>query len=255
MDISKYIERINFFLELNPTKEVLFSLQKNHLLNIPFENLDIHYGTKIELDIQDIYTKIITNKRGGFCYELNSLFNSLLKNIGYDSFLISGKIHTENGTYSQEFDHMAIIVRLENKMYLVDVGFGKFSAEPLEITDELFQEDKNGTFLIDKFNEDYFRVNKVQNSNKIPEYIFKLKERQLTEFAEMCNYHQSNHNSHFTKNKVVSILKPTGRITLNNTTYKITIHQKTETMEFEETEFEFYLKQLFNIQIKKTTNS
>lgn len=237
MDINKYLDRIGFFTTIKATKETLFLLQQKHLLSIPFENLDIHYGIKIELELQNIFEKVIVNRRGGFCYELNSLFNELLKAIGFNSFLISGRVYVENDTYGQEFDHMAIIVRLENKSYLVDVGFGKFSFEPLEIIIDFFQTDEYGTFVIDKHSEDYYRVNKIENSKKIPEYIFKLKERKVSEFAEMCNYHQSNQESHFTKNKVISLAKPNGRITLTNTTYKITEHNKTETVEFEETEF------------------
>ena len=132
MNIQKYLNRIKYYSEVKTSKEVMFGLQKQHLLNIPFENLDIHYGTRIELDLKKIFQKIIIEKRGGFCYELNSLFNELLKEIGFNTFLISGRVNNENGTYGQEFDHMAIIVILENKSYLVDVGFGRFILEPLE---------------------------------------------------------------------------------------------------------------------------
>ena len=251
MDTKKYLDRIGYHSEIKTTKEVLFLLQQTHLLSIPFENLDIHYGTKIKLKLQNIFEKVVVNRRGGFCYELNSLFNELLKAIGFKTFLISGRVFVEKDTYGQEFDHMAIIVRLENKSYLVDVGFGKFSFEPLEIVIDFFQVDKYGTFAIDKHSEDYYRVNKIENSKKIPEYIFKLKERKLTEFTEMCNYHQSSPASHFTQNKVISLAKPKGRITLANTTYKISEYDNTVTVDFEETEFENYLKKIFNIQIKK----
>lgn len=254
MDTTKYLDRIGYHSEIKATKDVLFLLQQKHLLSIPFENLDIHYGAKIELELQNIFEKVVINKRGGFCYELNSIYNELLKAIGFKTFLISGRVCVENDIYGQEFDHMAIIVKLENKSYLVDVGFGKFSFEPLEILIDFFQVDKYGTFVIDKHSEDYYRVNKIENLKRTPEYIFKLKERELTEFTEMCNYHQSSQESHFTKNKVISLAKPKGRITLTNTTYKITEYDKTETVEFEETEFENYLKKFFNIQIKKATN-
>lgn len=254
MDTNKYLGRIGYHSEIKANKEVLFLLQQKHLLSIPFENLDIHYGTKIELELKNIFEKVVVEKRGGFCYELNSIFNDLLKAIGFKTFLISGRVFVNNDIYGQEFDHMAIIVKLEHKSYLVDVGFGKFSFEPLEILLDCFQVDKYGTFVIEKHSKDYYRVNKIENSEKTPEYIFKLKERKLREFAKMCNYHQSSQKSHFTKNKVISLAKPNGRITLTNTTYKITEYYKTETVEFEEAEFENYLKKIFNIQIKKAAN-
>lgn len=151
----------------------------------------------------------------------------------------------------QEFDHMAIIVKLDNKSYLVDIGYGLFSFEPLEILIDVFQLDKCGTFVIAKHSEYYYRVNKIKNSEKTPEYIFKWEERKLMEFNEMCSYHQSNHKSHFRKNKVISLAKPNGRITLTNTTYKITEFEKIKAVKFDEKEFENNLKKFFNIQIKK----
>lgn len=64
MNIEKYLERLKYNGSLNPTLQVLSKLQEAHLLNIPFENLDIHYGVPIELDIDKIYRKIILDRRG-----------------------------------------------------------------------------------------------------------------------------------------------------------------------------------------------
>ena len=73
-ETPKYLERINFDGATEPTLELLSALQKKHLLSIPFENLDIHYKTPIKLNSANIFEKVINKKRGGFCYELNSLF-------------------------------------------------------------------------------------------------------------------------------------------------------------------------------------
>lgn len=254
MNIQKYLDRIKYYSEVELSKEVIFRLQKQHLLNIPFENLDIHFGTKIKLDLDKIFQKIIIEKRGGFCYELNSLFNELLKEIGFNTFLISGRVYNENGTYGQEFDHMAIIAMLESKIYLVDVGFGKFTLEPLEIVTDIAQIDNYGTFIIDRFDDNNYRVNKLKGELRKPEYIFNLNRRQLTEFEEMCDFHQSSQNSHFTKNKVISLADINGRITLTDNIFKITKEDKTDTIKFEKSEFENYLTKYFSVQIEKTTN-
>jgi len=70
MNTETYLNRINYQGEIQINLATLVELQKAHLQTIPFENLDIHYKRKIILDIQSIYSKIISNKRGGFCYEL-----------------------------------------------------------------------------------------------------------------------------------------------------------------------------------------
>lgn len=68
---SAYLKRLSFHKNIAINRETLFSLQKAHLLSIPFENLDIHYGKEIKLDLNAIFEKIISNHRGGFCYDLN----------------------------------------------------------------------------------------------------------------------------------------------------------------------------------------
>lgn len=76
---TKYLERIKYEDQLSISLEVLNKLQKSHLQNIPFENLDIHTGKKIELE--NTYDKVVSKGRGGFCYELNGLFYLLLKKL------------------------------------------------------------------------------------------------------------------------------------------------------------------------------
>ncbi|HYK47600.1 MAG TPA: arylamine N-acetyltransferase, partial [Parafilimonas sp.] len=74
MDVDRYLRRINYEGTREPNLTLLAALQKQHLLHVPFENLDIHYKTPIELNVPRIFEKVVHNKRGGFCYELNGLF-------------------------------------------------------------------------------------------------------------------------------------------------------------------------------------
>ncbi len=92
MDVKKYLDRINFHSEIKPDIETLQLLHKNHLLNIPFENLDIHSGRKIILEKEKLLNKIVNEERGGFCYELNGAFYELLISIGYKVKRISAGV-------------------------------------------------------------------------------------------------------------------------------------------------------------------
>jgi N-hydroxyarylamine O-acetyltransferase len=92
VNIEKYLERISFQDEIQINPGVLAALHRSHILNIPFENLDIHYGRKIILDLNQIEQKIIANRRGGFCYELNGLFGALLSQLGFEVKLISARV-------------------------------------------------------------------------------------------------------------------------------------------------------------------
>lgn len=249
MDIQLYLNRINYKGPVSVSRKVLFELQAAHLLNIPFENLDIHYKNKIKLDINSIYKKIVINHRGGFCYELNGLFYHLLKQIGFDVLMISGRVHSKDGNYGAEYDHLAIVAHVDGTKYLVDVGFGKFSYKPLEISLNINLHDEFGLFRFDKAYDDYWRINLVENGNLVPQYIFELKERDFREFEGMCEFHQTSKDSHFTTKKVVSIATPNGRKTLSNNQIKITEGNTERIMEFEEELFESHLKEYFNIKI------
>lgn len=98
---------------------------------MPFENLDIHYHRPIKVTLHDLYWKIEIRERGGFCYELNGLLGALLQELGFQVKMISARVHKKDGNYSPEFDHMALLVKVEHDTYLVDIGFGSSSLEPL----------------------------------------------------------------------------------------------------------------------------
>ena len=252
MDISKYLARIDYSGLLTPSFEVLANLQKSHLLNVPFENLDIHYGTPIELDIDRIFEKIVLKNRGGFCYELNGLFYHLITSIGFDAKRVSARVFDKEKGYGQEFDHLAILVKINETAYLADVGFGEFIFAPLKIELQKTQKDQRGDFVIDKLDEEYFRVNKIVDGNARPEYIFKRKERTFADYAAMCRYHQSNENSHFTQKRLISLPTENGRITITGNTLKIKEKESTKEIPLaSEADFEKALWKYFSVKMEK----
>lgn len=221
MNKEKYLNRIHYTGSLNPTLQVLTKLQEAHLLHIPFENLDIHYGVPIELDIEKLFNKIILNQRGGFCYELNGLFYELLVMLGFDARRISAQVYDSANGYGPPFDHLAIIVRIEDMEYLSDVGFGEFAFAPLRLQPEIMQHDARGDFIIQQYEKDYWRVSKTENNILVPQYVFDTASRELHEFNEMCQYHQTSPQSHFTQNVMITLPTPGGRITITKDKLKI----------------------------------
>ena len=250
MNAKKYLNRIGAEqFDFVPNLENLKYLQRQHLLNIPFENLDIHWKKPIDLKSESLYRKIVENKRGGFCYELNGLFFELLQKLGYKSKRISARVSDGKGNFGQEFDHLAIITRIEDEDYLVDVGFGDFIAEPIKINLDTEQIDLNGTFLIRRFDENYFEVAKKNGESFISQYIFTLFERDISEFEDMCLFHQTSPDSHFTQNKVCSLMCAGGRKTLTDKRFMTTkANQKEEVTINSEEEFGEILDREFGIK-------
>jgi len=197
-------------------------LQRQHLLSIPFENLDIHWKRPIVLDTESFFRKIVENRRGGFCYELNGLFNELLTSLGFKTHLVSARVSTGGGNFSSEYDHAAIIARAGGGEYLVDVGFGAFTAEPLKMVLDLEQEDATGTYVIREHRDGYLVVLRKDAGDWNAEYAFKPVTRELAEFAGMCDFHQTSPESHFTRGKVCSLMTGAGRKTLTDKKFIVT---------------------------------
>jgi N-hydroxyarylamine O-acetyltransferase len=247
--IQSYLKRIKVLTNIQVDLSTLFILQKNHLLNVPFENLDIHNGKEIKLNPDLLYQKVVMNKRGGFCYELNGLLYHLLKEIGFEVKLISGRVYQKDANYGPEFDHLAIIATINGDHYLVDVGFGKFSLEPLLLKMNCILEDQFGQFEFDRYDTEYFRINQRTNGLLNPLYIFKDLARNLEDFEDMCHYHQRSAESSFTKNKVISIVTSNGRITLTESQVKVTTEAVEKVLVHDPNQFDHMLNQYFNIKI------
>ncbi|MCL5027707.1 MAG: arylamine N-acetyltransferase [Bacteroidetes bacterium] len=250
MEIKKYLSRIGINSQQNPNLQTLIALHKSHILNVPFENLDIHLGREIILDFEKFYTKIVINNRGGFCYELNGSFFSLLTNLGYNGKMISARVANSKGDFGKEFDHMAIIVKLDDE-WLVDVGFGDSFIEPLKIELELTQKQYGRTYKIIKHDEDYFKLMRSLDGNKFEDqYIFTLKERALNDFNEMCIYNQTSPQTSFTQKRICTMATEDGRVTLSD--LKLIINKdgvKTETQLKDEEEFNLNLRKYFKIYL------
>ncbi|HMM79861.1 MAG TPA: arylamine N-acetyltransferase [Pyrinomonadaceae bacterium] len=217
--------------------------------NPAFENLDIHWKRPIVLDIERFYSKIVGERRGGFCYELNGLFNELLISIGFTTRLISARVGRPDGSFGPEFDHAAIIVSIGDEDFLADVGFGDFAAEPLRLVVGEEQQDTNGVFVIERGEGETFVVKKMLGGEWKNEYLFTDIARELAEFAEMCDFQQFSPESHFTKGKLCSIMTETGRKTMTEQKYFVTMGEtRHETPIGSPTHFDEALRREFGIR-------
>ncbi|RJE71369.1 arylamine N-acetyltransferase [Reichenbachiella sp. MSK19-1] len=216
-EISQYLARIRTPRELKPSLRYLRLLHRNHLMNIPFENLDISMRREIILDIKHLNEKILIKRRGGFCYELNGFFYCLLQSLGFEVHLIGAQVYDRQGNLGSVLDHAALLVYLDDNIYLCDVGFGDSFSSPKVIHPGELQMDYTRYFRIDKNADEDYTLSKSEDSLQFdPQYVFSKKAYQLVEFIDMCHYHQTNPKSHFTKQNIISQAKPDGRIILTD---------------------------------------
>jgi len=214
MDVDAYLKRINYNGPREVSAETLRALQVAHLQGVPFENLSIHAGEPIVLDEHALFTKIVEQKRGGFCYELNGLFAGLLRALGFDVAMLAAGVARPNGGFGPIFDHMTLMVTLDER-WLVDVGFGESFVEPLLLDSR--SEQVQGTRSFRLVDEDGYVVLMLRNEGEDwqPQYRFTLQSYTFPDYEEMCRFHQTSPESHFTKNLICSRATADGRITLS----------------------------------------
>lgn len=296
LKFKAYLERINYDGSLAPTAETLRALQIAHLLSVPFENLSIHAGQPIVLEDEALFTKIVENRRGGFCYEANGLFAALLRALGFDVAMLSAQVANAENEFGPDFDHMTLMVTptvsgfgtplaTSAPRWLVDVGFGDSFLEPLLLDERDEQVQGNRAYRILSGNDYLTLVRRdekpgghsldteeshsnqrggaqresargregrhapdgqpshnlefgthdelaISNANWKAQYRFTLQPYTYPDYAEMCRYHQTSPQSHFTRSRICSRATEDGRITLSDmrfiTTSKSSDHQAHE---------------------------
>ena len=216
MDITAYLERIKYRRSVVPNSDTLRELQKAHLLTVPFENLSIHSEESIILEDSALFEKIVGRRRGGFCYELNGLFAALLRALDFDVVMLSAEVANSEGVYGPKFDHMTLMVSLEQP-WLVDVGFGDSFLEPLRLDKRGEQTQGARSYRI-ALDGAYLILSQCTNNDAGEwkhQYRFTLERHQYSDYAEMCNYHQTSPESHFTKGRICTRATDEGRLTLS----------------------------------------
>jgi len=246
IDIQKYLKKLNFDKVINLTADVLYELQKCHMMRIPFENFDIQNSKPILMDPSYFWDKVVEQNRGGICYELNGLFYELLDTLGFSVSMVSGRVFGRRKVYGEEYDHLALIVEIGGEKFLSDVGFGEFAMKPLRVVQDIEQEDERGLFKIDQFDETYLRVLKKIGEEWAPQYLFTQVKRKLEDFREMFNFHQTDPDSHFMQKRLISKATENGRITISGNLLMVKENgEETKTLIKNEEMFESLLKEHF----------
>jgi N-hydroxyarylamine O-acetyltransferase len=248
LNIKAYLERINYHGSLAPTAETLRELHVAHLLAVPFENLSIHAKQPIVLEDESLFAKIVEGKRGGFCYEANGLFAALLRALGFEVAMLSASVADPEGNFGPDFDHMALMVSLEQR-WLADVGFGDSFLEPLLLDERGEQVQGNRAYRIIPDGAHLILMQREDGDEWKAQYRFTLQNYTYADYAEMCRYHQTSPQSHFTRARICSRATPEGRVTLSEMRFITTTEQggRTERTLTSQEEYAAILREHFGI--------
>ena len=217
MNCLEYLKRIRIKKTENLNFSFLSNLHEQHLFNVPFENLDISEGKKIVLEEKRLYEKIVVNRRGGFCYELNGLFYWLLRSLGFTVSMASARVYVPAiDKFTPEFDHLVLLVDLGEQI-LVDVGFGDNFRKPIALPDGK-SKDISGSYRLQSFDSDQetLLLQKKETGEWQTVYSFTTHPRVMSDFEEMNAFNQSSPESHFTQQTICSIATKNGRVSLSD---------------------------------------
>ena len=209
MDVEAYLERIAYDGSREPGEATLVALHRAHMLAVPFENLDIHLGVENVLDPEHVFDKVVTRRRGGWCYELNGSFARLLEALGFVVTRYSAAVVLSDPP-SPDFAHLTLRVDLD-RPWLADVGFGASFTRPLRLDDDGNQERDGNTYRLAPLPDGRM----VLHENDSPQYAFALEPRRMDEFAEMCVLQQTTPGSHFLAAPICSRATADGRVSLS----------------------------------------
>ena len=208
-----YLERIGLASSPPVDAEGLRRLHVAHLTTVPFENLDIHLDVPIDLDPRSLEDKIVTRRRGGYCYELNGAFAALLRSLGFGASLLEARVFDDAGALGIRFDHLCLLVDLD-RPYLVDVGFGDNFLEPLVWEPGAEQTDPTGSYVIAERDDGWFDL--VRDG--APQYRLSREPRRLEDFEPGNRHQQTSPDSPFRRGPMCSLATSGGRITIAGAT-------------------------------------
>ena len=204
--VDQYLRRIEADRPRRADIDALRHLQNRHVLSVPFENLDYHLDREIHLD-ENVAHKIVRERRGGGCYELNPSFGFLLQALGYEVTVHPGQVY-RSGVLGPPMMHLVLRVQLAEP-WLVDVGFRRNSRTPLPLDSADPQQDPHGEFRIVDHDQGIDVVLDGQ-----PLYRIDDRPCRLTDFLPTLWWYRTAPDSPFLRDLFCSLPTETGRVTL-----------------------------------------
>jgi len=222
IDLDAYFARIGYSGFSSPTLETLRHLAVLHPTSIAFENLDPLMKRPVRLDLPSLEQKLVNELRGGYCYEHNTLFEAVLRQLG---FLVSSHAARVQWNASdgqvRARTHMVLRVDLPEGPHIADTGFGLLTlTAPLRLQADVEQATPHGLHRFVRVGEDYELEVKLVNG-WAPIYQLSLHEQAPADW-EVANWFTSTHPRSIFTNSLMAA-RPAGdlRYALLNYTLKI----------------------------------
>lgn len=213
LDLDAFCRRIGYSGPIGADLVTLSGLQRAFVLSVPFENIDIRIGRPLRLEVGWLFEKIVSERRGGFCFELNGLFGAVLEQLGFGVTRLGVSLRNrETGSWTSPFAHLALRVELDEP-FLVDVGLDDPARAPLRIQDEGEQSDGWARYRISREEEGSWLLALGEPGAPLEaRYRFDGQERRLEDFAQTCERLQTSLDSPFLRDYLCCQARAEGRV-------------------------------------------
>jgi N-hydroxyarylamine O-acetyltransferase len=201
MNLDTYLDRIGLHERPEPTLAGLVTLHRAHLRAVPYEDLDVQLGRPVTTAIPAIYDKIVTRRRGGWCYEMNGILGWALAELGFDVSRATGAVMRSAMGAMAEGNHLVLRVALPEGLYLADVGFGDGPLDPVRIAEGPF-ESAGFAFGIARVDDAWWRLTNHPKGGA-PNFDFNLAPADEGQLSGVCEFLQTSDQSPFVQNAVV----------------------------------------------------
>lgn len=227
VNLNAYFERIGFAGSIAPTLATLELLHALHPAAIAFENLNPLLGLPVRLDLASLQTKLLTERRGGYCYEHNLLLMAMLGELDFTVSGLAARVLWNNPDGSDgPAHHMLLAVDINSSTYIADVGFGGLSlTAPLKLKADAEQNTPHETFRLTGGDPEWVLEAKLGEEWQ-PLYAFDTTEKSLNDFEASNSFLSSDPASPFRQELRVALAPSGKRLMLKNN--RLTTHAEGE---------------------------
>lgn len=213
--------------------EALDSLILSHQKSVPFENLDQYYNKTASSSIEKLFDKIVTRNRGGYCFEQNALFVSLLQSLGYKAYSSDARvIRGKDITAPILILHRVNLVEFEDGLYFCDVGYGgPMPSFAIKVEDGSSRTCNGETFYIKKADGPWWIIGRITSEGLNEDIImFRTQKVENCDFFVLNYYASSNPLSVFTNLRLLNRRTDDGNVSITNDSFTITSGGKSESI-------------------------
>lgn len=212
MNVEAYLDRIGLKQSPELSLKGLSRLQDFHMRHVPFENLDVLLGRPLNLSLPALFDKVVSRQRGGYCFELNSLYAALLTEVGFDPIAMMARVWLRDPSLTPPRTHLLNRVKIDGQDWISDVGFGGRAARlPLKIEDGYEVEDGDGRIRVIADPQFGYRVQRYQENVWSNQYSFETQQAHRSDILIGNHWTETHPESHFRQGIGVGLFTEEGR--------------------------------------------